>query len=66
VKYRIRKKRGVNMPATVPSTYKGKKQPDIESTASLKKDKLTMVKIMKGRKEARKGKTYSWDNVFSD
>ena len=67
VKYRIKKKRVVNMPATVTtSKYKSKKQPDMAATATLKKDKSALVKIMQGRKEARIGRTHSWDNVFGD
>lgn len=45
---------------------KGKKRPDIKATSSLLKDKLAMAKIKQGRKEARMGKTYSWDEVFGD
>ncbi len=67
MKHRIRKKRGVKMPATVTtSKHRGKKRPDTAATTFLKKDRSAMAKIMQGRREARTGKTYSWNNVFGD
>lgn len=67
MKYRICKKRGVNMPIVATLTkQKGKKKPDIKATSSLLRDKLAMAKIKQGRKEAKVGKTYSWDEVFGD
>jgi len=67
MRHRIRMKRGVNMPVTITtSKYKGKKRPDMAATASLKKDRSAMAKIAQGRREARTGKTHSWDDVFSD
>jgi len=71
-KYKVKgllRKRGVTMPpaiATIETKFRGKKKPDIAATASLKRDKLAISKIEKGRREARTGKTYSWDDVFGD
>lgn len=67
VKYMVKKIRGVNMPATAANLKdKGKKQPNVAATAPLKKDKAVMDKITQGRKEAKAGKTHSWDSVFGD
>ncbi len=67
MRYRIRRKRGANMPTTATLTkQKGKKKPDIKATSSLLRDRLAMAKIRQGRKEARMGKTCSWDDVFGD
>lgn len=55
------------MPATATTRKeKGRKKPDLSATESLKRDKIAMVKIIQGRKEARMGKTHSWGDVFGD
>lgn len=65
MRYKVRRKRGVIMPATVMvRKYKGKKKPDANTTEYLKRDRVAMFKIARGRREARLGKTHSWDEVF--
>jgi len=67
VRYRVYRKRGVDMPATAAvRKIKGKKKPDINATESLKRDRIAISKIALGRREARIGKTHSWGEIFGD
>lgn len=67
MRYRVYRKRGVDMPATAAvRKIKGKKKPDINATESLKRDRIAISKIALGRREARIGKTHSWGEIFGD